>query len=450
MSQVPFTSINLGRDTSTEGRLVNQWIFEASLNGVGKNHTTSIFPISIFQYKQGCNANPEDPNYDLKKLAIKSLTRRIYPNMCNCDWSEAHETEGDIDTYFSTMGCRTLVGYDINGMGYIRQGRGNAVPNTIILPKLGIEYGICTGKRKTPDLKGFWKAFEQTLLDTEYSLLERFTLICQQSPSAAPFMYDNATAAETDKCKDTVYETMKHFSLAIGYIGIAEMCQALFGKDHADGDEEVYKFALSVVKRINKFAKESTERNKLNFAAYATPAEGLCHKAVKELRKQYGVIKNVTDREYLTNSHHVPVWKKVTIYDKLRLEAPFTKYPTGGCISYVELDSSCMENEDAIEAIIDYAFKQLNIPYLAFNFPIDTCNDCGHQTEMNGICPICGSKNIISLRRVTGYITQDYHNFNPGKVKETDDRVKHSQITGSEEGYPDYDFLDKYQYKKIS
>ena len=448
MSQVPFTSNNFGRDTSTEGRLISQWLLEASLSGTGKNHQTSIFPISIFSYKQGVNANPEDPNYDLKKLSIKSLAKRIYPNFANGDWSQAHEDPDDIDTIFSTMGCRTLVGYDINGMGYKRQGRGNAVPNTIILPKLGIEYGICLGKRTEPDLEGFWNAFEDTLKDTEYSLLERFNIIIKQHPSSAPFMYLNGSACDTDKCENDVFETMKHFTLAIGYIGIAEMCQALFGKDHADGNEEVYRFALSVVKRINEYAKEATERNKLNFSAYSTPGEGLCSTALIKLRNQYGVIKGVTDREYLTNSHHVPVWKKVSIFDKLRLEAPFTKYPTGGCITYVELESSCMQNEEAIEAIIDYAFKELDIPYLAFNFPIDKCEYCGYQGEITDKCPVCGSTEFISLRRVTGYITVDYRNFNNGKFFETNERTKHSSHHTTDDNYPDFSWLDKYNKKE--
>lgn len=203
------------------------------------------------------------------------------------------------------------------------------------------------------------------------------------------------------------------------------MCQALFGKNHAE-DKEVHEFALKVVKRINDYAKEATERNQLNFSCYATPAEGLCHTAAKALRAQYGEIKNVTDREFLTNSHHVPVWMEIGIFEKLEIEAPFCKYPTGGCITYVELDSTFVKNQKAIEQIIDYAFKQLDIPYLAFNFPIDSCLDCGYQAEFNDTCPECGSENIQQLRRVTGYLTTDYRNFNKGKQEETKQRVKHS------------------------
>ncbi len=593
-SQVPFTSINLGKDTSSEGRLVTKWLMQASLDGIGDKHITSIFPISIFQYKKGINSDEGDKNYDLKKLALKSMSKRIYPNWCNCDWSEAHESPDDPNTDFSTMGCldgdeivtykifdklyvesfetmwdrmsssfevmhqynednpnlyidlenayiydtklkdftvckriirnvsnswcivnidggkrllctndhpfetenrgvvkaedlltsdqvlvnntqygediscadieiknitsvekinrtdysydvttesehfevsgvyshncRTLVGYDRHGLGYIRVGRGNNVPNTIILPKLGIEYGICLGKRTEPDLEGFWKAFNETLELCEYTLLERFKIMCEQSPSAAPFMYDNNTIKGARDCKDNVYNALKHNTLAIGYIGIAEMCQALFGKNHAE-DPDVHKFALNVVKRINEFAKEASERNDLNFSCYATPAEGLCSTALKALRKQYGIIDKVTSNDFLTNSHHVPVWEKVSIYDKLRIEAPFCKYPTGGCITYIELDSTFVKNTKAIEDIIRYAFEELDIPYLAFNFPIDTCMDCGFQGEFNNVCPTCGSSNILQLRRVTGYLTLDWHNFNAGKQAEVQQRVKHSAYT---------------------
>lgn len=431
-SQVPFTSINLGRDTSTEGRLVTKFLLEASIDGIGKFHLTSIFPISIFQYKVGCNADKNDTNYDLKQLALKSMSKRIYPNWCNCDWSQAHEDVENPDTYFSTMGCRTLVGYDRHGLGYIRQGRGNNVPNTIILPKLGIEFGICLGKRTEPDLEGFWDAFEETLKLTEKGLLERFEIMIEQSPKAAPFMYQNNTIQDAHECKESVYNALKHNTLAIGYIGVAEMCVALFGKNHAE-DKKVHEFALSVVKRINEFAAEASERNDLNFSCYATPAEGLCRTALKALREQYGVIENVTSHDFITNSHHVPVYQKISIYDKLRVEAPFCKYPTGGCITYIELDSTFVKNLKAVEDIIDYAFKVLDIPYLAFNFPIDSCLDCGYQGEFNDCCPMCHSKHIQQLRRVTGYLTTDWHNFNDGKQAEVQERVKHSAYQDSKD-----------------
>lgn len=427
-SQVPFTSINYGRNETTEGKMVSRWMLEASLAGVGKHHLTPIFPISIFQYKDGCNAKPGDPNYNLKELALTSLSKRIYPNFVNCDWTQAKEDLSNPDTYFATMGCRTMMGGDRFTGDSNRVGRGNLVPNTMILPKLGIEYGICLGERETADIEGFWKAFEELLETCEQGLLERFDLMVNQSPKAAPFMYLNGTMRGADACEGSVYEALKHGSLAMGYIGIAEMCQALFGKDHSE-DPEIHKFALSVVERIDAYAKEASERNDLNFSCYATPAEGLCHTALKVLRSQYGVIKNITDKDFLTNSHHVPVWQEVSIFDKLKIEAPFCKYPTGGCITYVELDSTFVKNTAAIEQIVDYAFKTLDIPYLAFNFPIDSCLSCGFQGEFNDKCPECGSAEIQQLRRVTGYLTTDYRNFNNGKQSEVKHRIKHSLVS---------------------
>lgn len=423
-SQVPFTSTNLGRDTSPEGRLVTKWLMEASIDGIGRHHLTSIFPISIFQYKNGVNAKAGDINYDLKQLALQSMSKRIYPNWCNCDWSQAHEDENDPDTFFSTMGCRTMLGYDRHGLGYSRVGRGNNTPVTIILPKLGIKHGICLGERSEPDISGFWEEFEELLELAERGLIERFNIMIRQSPNSAPFMYSNNTIKGADECSEDVYNALKHNTLAIGYIGIAEMCQALFGKNHVY-DRDVHEFALSVVKRIHEFAIEASDRNDLNFSCYATPAEGLCRTALNALRDQYGVIENVTSREYLTNSHHVPVWEKVSVYDKLRVEAPFCKYPTGGNITYIELSSTFVQNTKAVEDIIDYAFGELDIPYLAFNFPIDSCLDCGYQAEFNDSCPECGSKNIQQLRRVTGYLSSDYRHFNDGKRAEVEERVVH-------------------------
>ena len=425
-SQVPFTSINFGRDTSVEGRMVSRVMLNASLAGIGKHHKTSIFPISIFQRKRGINAKAGDVNYDLQNLALESLSKRIYPNFCNCDWSQAHESIDDPDTYFSTMGCRTMLGYDRHGLGYRRVGRGNNVPVTIILPQLGLKHGIALGERTEPDIEGFWKEFESTLALAEQGLLERFDVMVCQRAAAAPFMYANGTIANGQDCFDTVYDSLKHNTLAIGYLGVAEMCQALFGENHAKS-KKAHAFALSVVQRINEYAKEASERNDLNFSCYATPAEGLCSTALKALRKQYGIIPKITDRDYITNSHHVPVWEEVGIFEKLEIEAPFCKYPTGGCITYVELDATFVTNTKAIEQIIDYAFDTLDIPYLAFNFPIDTCLDCGYSAEFNDRCPECGSTHIEQLRRVTGYLTTDYRKFNEGKRAETVERVKHSR-----------------------
>lgn len=432
-SQIPFTSINFGTDTSVEGRKVSRWLMEASLDGIGKYHLTPIFPISIFKYKKGVNAEPDDPNYDIKKLAIKSLSKRIYPNIVNCGFSENQEEEGNPDTEMATMGCRTMMGYDRNGLGYSKVGRGNVCPVTINLPKIGIRHGICTGDRIIADTEGFWTELDEVLHLTEMALVDRFYHICNQSVASARFMYENGTIADAEKAlAKGVYEAMKHGTLAVGYIGIAEMCQAMFGKDHSE-DDAVWQFAYSVVEHIADFCKAAGEKHNLNFSCYATPAENLCKTYAQALKQEFGEIPHVTDREYITNSHHVPVWQEVSIYKKLELEAPFCKFPTGGCITYIELESSIMQNEKAVEDIIDYAMS-LNIPYLAFNFPIDSCLKCGYQGEIEYNCPRCGNTEIQRLRRVTGYLTQDYRNFNEGKIAECLDRVKHSKYT---------DFTDK-------
>lgn len=427
-SQIPFTSINFGTDTSPEGRCVSRWLMEASISGIGKYYLTPIFPISIFKYKKGVNAHEGDPNYDIKKLAIHSLSHRIYPNIVNCNFTGNIEEPGNPDTEMATMGCRTMMGYDRNGLGYSKVGRGNVCPTTINLPKIGIKHGICLGTREKADLDGFWEELDDVLHLTEMSLVDRFYHVCKQSVASAKFMYGNGTIADFDQASfKGIYEAMKHGTLAVGYIGVAEMCQALFGKDHSE-DEEVWKFALSVVEHIYNFCVAASEKHNLNFSCYATPAENLCKTYATALKKEFGVIPKVTDREYITNSHHVPVWQKVSIFKKLELEAPFCKYPTGGCITYIELESSVMQNEKAIEDIIDYAMS-LNIPYLAFNFPIDSCLKCGYQGEIDYNCPKCGNTEIQRLRRVTGYLTTDYRNFNAGKIKECLDRVKHSNYT---------------------
>ena len=317
-----------------------------------------------------------------------------------------------------------MLGYDRFSDSYNRVGRGNLVPNTMILPKLGLDYGIALGERERPDLDGFWSAFEDLLMLCEQGLLERFDIMVNQPPESAPFMYKNGTMKDAQKCRVSNYEALKHGTLAMGYIGIAEMCQALFGKNHAE-DPYVHKFALSVVERINEFAKEASERNDLNFSCYATPAEGLCYSALKELRRQYGIIPNITDKEFLTNSHHVPVWMPVSIFKKLEIEAPFCKYPTGGCITYVELDSTVKNNIDALEVLVNYAMDK-DVPYFAVNLPNDTCMSCGYTDELNAICPECGGQEIQRLRRVTGYLTGNYTTaFNKGKIAEVKDRVKH-------------------------
>ena len=425
-SQLPFSSLNFGRDTSIEGRLVSQWLLQASIDGIGKFHRTPIFPITIFQLKRGVNMEEGDPNYDLKLLALKSTSKRLYPNYVNCDWENAREDAGNPDTYMSSMGCRTFIGTDRNGLGNIKVGRGNASPVTIILPKIGIEYGICQGKRENADIQGFFNKLERILKLAEKSLLDRYQYISSQSPRSAPFMYINGTIQDANKCVENVNESMKHTTQAIGVVGLAETLQALIGENQTT--EKGRTLGEQIIKRIFDFTKEAAERNNLNFSCYFTPSESLSYTAMQRLQKEFGKIPNITENEFLTNSIHVPVWEKVDIFNKIDIESNFTKYGTGGCITYVEFDSKIKNNLQALEKVIDYAMNK-GIPYMAINFPIDTCLDCGLNEDIGNICPRCKSNNIEHLARVTGYLSTDVSHFNRGKQEEVKKRFKHSLIT---------------------
>ena len=426
-SQVPFSSINFGRDISLEGRMVIKALLNASLDGIGKNHRTSIFPISIFQYKKGVNANPGDPNYDLKQLAIKSLCKRIYPNFVNCDFSGDHEEFEDPDTYSASMGCRTRMGFDRHGLGWKKVGRGNISPVTINLPKIGIKYGICLNEREEADLEGFYKELREVLEISELCLLDRYKLICSQKPKSGAFMYDNNTVAGFDG--DNIESAVRHGTQAIGFVGLAETCQALFGKNQID--KETRKKALDIVKYIFDFTKEASERNNLNFSCYFTPAESCAGKICKLTKEEFGEIKNITDREYFTNSVHVPVWEKVGLFEKIDIEKEFNPYGLGGQITYCEVESKIINNPEAIEKLIDYAMDN-DICYFAVNFPIDTCLDCGLSEDIVDTCPVCGSHHIEHLARITGYLTTSIEKMNKAKQAEVHDRFKHSKNTNWE------------------
>ena len=330
------------------------------------------------------------------------------------------------------MGCRTMNTEDRHALpgSTDRSGRGNLAPSTIILPELGIKYGICKGERKQPDIQGFWSEFTDTVELVKDHLLERFELMCNQSLASAPFMYGNRTWKGTDdeycECEKTgsLYPLLRHGSLVIGYLGISELCKAMFGKTH-DEDEEAYNFALDVVRFIYNKTVDYSNKYDLNFGCYASPAESLCHTAMSRAKARHGIIEGVTDKEYFTNSHHVDVSHKLTVEEKINIEQPFNEYAKSGCITYVELESNVLSNPEAVEVIIDYAMDK-NITYMAINFPINTCLDCGFSEGEIDTCPVCNSTNIEKLGRVTGYLTSDYRNFNKGKQNEFLDRVKHA------------------------
>lgn len=434
-NQLPFTSINFGTCTLPEGRMVIRALLTGSIAGVGKLHRTPIFPCSIFQCKAGVNRRPGDPNYDLFLLALESTAKRLYPNYANCDWSgNAGYDPNDPRTYFSTMGCRTANGWDINGFGQLKDGRGNICPVTIILPTLAAEVKQKLKPQWPQDttvwldgdveriVQEFMELLDQKIHEAKEQLLERFEYICRQSPASARFMYENRIMAGYNP-EEGIRSALKHGTLAIGQLGLAEALQILIGADHTTTE------GMELAKRIEGLFRQRCDEFKqkyhLNFGVYYSPAENLCFTAMKQFQKKYGSIPNVSDHDFFTNSMHVPVWKDIDIFEKIDIESQLTGYSNAGCITYVELPSSVQHNIPALETIVNYAMDK-DIPYFAINVPNDTCLDCGFTGEFNSSCPACGSRHIQQLRRVTGYLSGDYKTaFNKGKQEETEMRVKH-------------------------
>ena len=438
-NQLPFTSINYGTCTLPEGRMFTKALLSVSIEGLGKIHKTSIFPCGIFQCMKGVNREPGDPNYDLFQMALESTSRRLYPNYANVDWSgNAGYDINDPCTYFSTMGCRTVNGADINAEPGVnpqrKDGRGNLCPVTIIMPTLAMEArekvfkeegvkGLFTDlSLNVKCIENFMTILDSAIQDARDMLIERYNWICSQNPSSAKFMYENGLMGGYHP-EQGIRSALKHGTLVIGQLGLAETLEILIGCDQVDPR------GMELAKRIEQLFKDRCAQFKkeyhLNFGVYYTPAENLCYTALKKFREKYGVIEKVSDRDYFTNSIHVPVWRHVSPFEKIDIESQLTGYSNAGCITYVELDASVIHNTKAIEQIVNYAMDH-DIPYFAINVPSDTCLDCGFQGEINDKCPICGSDNIQQLRRVTGYLTGNYKTaFNNGKIAETDDRVKH-------------------------
>lgn len=422
-NQLPFTSINYGTCTEPEGRMVIKALLDVSISGIGKLHKTSIFPCGIFQSAEGINRKPGDPNYDLFRLALRSTAQRLYPNYANVNWSgnEGYD-KNDPKTYFSTMGCRTANGNDINGFGQLKDGRGNVCPVTIILPTLAMMAKEDYEKGAYGDIESaFIDILDGKINDAKEMLIERYLWICEQSPDSAKFMYENYTMEGFDG--KTIESAMKHGTLAIGQLGLAETLQILIGCDHTE--EKGMEFAKRIEQLFKDRCAEFKKKYSLNFGVYYTPAENLCFTAMTKFKKQYGEIPNVSDKKFFTNSMHVPVWKEMNPFEKIDIEAQLTGYSSAGCITYVELESSVKNNIDGLEKIVLYAMEK-DIPYFAVNVPNDMCTNCGYTDEIGEECPVCGCKKIRRLRRVTGYLTGDYiEAFNEGKQQEVDLRVKH-------------------------
>ena len=427
-NQLPFTSINYGTCTEPEGRMVTKALLDVSIKGIGKLHKTSIFPCGIFQCMKGVNRKPGDPNYDLFRLALRSTAQRLYPNYANVDWSgnDGYD-KNDPKTYFSTMGCRTANTWDINGFGQLKDGRGNICPVTIIMPTLAMEAESNAAQEQ--EMYGTSNIVEEfmNILDTKIHeakdmLLERFEWICSQSPDSAKFMYENGVM-EGYIPEEGIVSALKHGTLGVGQIGLAETLQILIGCDHT-ADR-----GMELAKRIEKLfydrCAEFKNEYKLNFGTYFSPAENLCYTSMQKFKDKYGVIPNVSDKDFFTNSVHVPVWVEITPMQKIDIESQLTGYSRAGCITYTELNGSVKNNIDALETIVNYAMDK-DVPYFAINVPNDMCTNCGYTDDIADECPMCGCKEIRRLRRVTGYLTGDYKSaFNKGKQQEVEMRVSH-------------------------
>lgn len=428
--QIPFTSINYGTDISPEGQLVISSLLAATMRGLGSGETP-IFPIQIFKCKQGVNQNPGEPNYHLFLKAAECSAKRLYPNFANLD-APLNMTCYDPtnpDTEFATMGCRTRVVADRFGRNRL-SGKGNLSFNTINLVKLGLEHGIALGKRQEADERGFYKELKHYMDIAVEGLLHRFKIQSAQKAKASDFMMREGVweGGEHLGPEDTVGDLLKHGSLSIGFIGLAECMKAMYGKHHGE-NEDVYNKAYDLISYMRTYCDNQSERHNLNITLFATPAEGLSGKFTKRDRVTYGTVPGVVDREYYTNSFHIPVYYSLSAAQKIKLEAPFHDLCNAGAISYIELNGNARSNPAAFLQIIKYALSE-NVSYFSINHPIDRCSACGFEGIIGATCPSCNSHekdvHIRRLRRVTGYLTGDYQTrFNGAKQAEVRDRVKH-------------------------
>lgn len=393
-AQVPFSSVNFGTDTTKEGRMVIKNLLLAIDRGLGKGETP-IFPVSIFKVKVGVNYNKEDPNYDLFRLACKVSAKRLFPNFAFVDapFNLQYYKEGDINTEIAYMGCRTRVIGDVTSPdNQVVTGRGNLSWTTINLPRLGIKHGTVLKERDKADMKSFYAELGELMDKVKDQLLERFEVQCSKHCYNFPFLLGQGVWTNGEKLKptDRLRKVWKHGSLSIGFIGLAECLKALLGKHHGE-DKDAQKLGLEIIKFMRQRCDEYSEKYNLNFACLATPAEGLSGRFTGIDRAIYGKIKGVTDREYYTNSFHVPVYYNISISDKIYTEAPYHELTNGGHISYIELDGDVASNVDAFEKVI-HIMKEAGIGYGAVNHPVDRDPVCGYVGVINDVCPKCGRR----------------------------------------------------------
>ena len=406
-AQVPFSSINFGTDTSTEGRMIIRNYLLAADRGLGKGETP-IFPISIFKVKEGVNYNPEDPNHDLLELSCKVSAKRLFPNFSFLDspFNLEFYKPGDFNTEVGYMGCRTrVIGNHVDPDKAITPGRGNLSFTSINLPRLGIKHGIVTNEKA--DLDGFFDELGELLELVKDQLLERFEIQCNKRIYNFPFLLGQGVwlGSENLKPTDKLRKVLKHGTLTVGFIGLAECLKALIGKHHGES-EEAQELGLKIVRFMRQRFDEYSEKYNLNFSVIATPAEGLSGRFTKIDRAIYGKIKGVTDRDYYTNSFHIPVYFNISVAKKIHLEAPYHAETLGGHITYIELDGDTAANVKAFEKVVRI-MKEEGIGYGAINHPVDRDPVCGYVGVIGDVCPKCGRHtgeaiSVDKLREIEG------------------------------------------------
>ncbi len=432
-AQVPFSSVNLGTDTSSEGRMVIKNFLLATDAGLGRGETP-IFPVSIFKVKEGINYNKKDPNYDLFHLACEVSAKRLFPNFSFIDapFNKKYYKEGDYKTEVGYMGCRTRVmGNVVDPNKAITPGRGNLSFTSINLVRLGIKHGILNGS--SPDYEGFYKELTEMMDLVKDQLLERFDIQCKRKVYNFPFLLGQGIWIDSKNLKnnDRIKRVLKQGTLSIGFIGLAECLKALIGKHHGES-KEAWDKGYEIIKFMRDRCDYYSKEYKLNFTLLATPAEGLSGRFTAIDKSIYGKIKGVTDREYYTNSFHIPVHYKITIDKKIKAEAPFHELTNAGHITYVELDGDPTSNVAAFEKIVKQ-MKEAGIGYGAINHPVDRDPVCGFTGVINDICPGCGRTErdgvkFERIRRITGYLVGTIDRFNNSKRAEERDRVKHNKV----------------------
>lgn len=440
-AQVPFTSINFGTDITPAGRLVSKYLLEATMNGLGKGETP-IFPISIFKVKEGVNYNPEDPNYDLFKRSMEVSAKRLFPNFTFIDapFNLQYYKPGDYHTEIATMGCRTRVfGSIFPESDGIVTGRGNCSFTTINLVRLGIKHGIALGERKEADWSGFYKNLDSLMDIVKDQLIERYDFQANQHVRNFPFLMGQGNWFGSEKLgmNDKLREVIKHGTLSIGFIGLAETLVAMTGKHHGES-EECQELGLDIITHMRERCDMYMKKYHMNFSLLATPAEGLAGRFTKIDRREYGVIDGVTDRDFYTNSFHVPVYYPISAFDKIKKEAPYHALCNAGHISYIELDGDPSDNIEAFEAVIRQ-MHDAGIGYGSVNHPVDRDPICGFAGIIKGErCPSCGrlEDDVLfeRLRRITGYLVGSLERWNDGKKAEESSRVKHSVCLNDKNG----------------